>query len=194
MTAAGVADLSQEAGSGCVRGSDAARLRELIERYHDLVWRLLRRMGLNEADCDDATQQVFIAASRKLELIELGRERAFLLSAAWNELRHARRGHARRREVSGDETLRAEVDQRARADELLDQQRARALLDEVLLELSPELRAVFVLFEIEELSTKDIAEMLSIPVGTAASRLRRARDEFNQRLARKQLAGKGSFR
>jgi RNA polymerase sigma-70 factor (ECF subfamily) len=162
------------------------RLRELIEGYHAFVWRLLRRMGLADADAEDATQQVFIVASRKLDTIEPGRERAFLVSAAWKELAHARRGHARRREVLTSAAIDGELDRSPAADRVLDEHRARALLDEVLLELSPELRAVFVLFELEELGTKEIAAMLEIPVGTIASRLRRARAEFNERLLRKQ--------
>jgi RNA polymerase sigma-70 factor (ECF subfamily) len=47
-----------------------------------------------------------------------------------------------------------------------------------------ELRVVFVLFEIEEMSTPEIASLLAIPTGTAASRLRRAREEFDRRVAR----------
>ncbi len=195
MTApASSAELSRKAEATSM-GPDSERLRALIDRYHDFVWRLLRRLGLGDADCDDACQQVFIVAARKIALIESGRERAFLVSAAWNELGHARRGHARRREVQRDEVIHEELDHGPAADELLDQRRARALLDEVLLELSPELRAVFVLFEIEELGTKEIAEMLAIPPGTAASRLRRARDDFNQRLSRKQrVTSKGNWR
>ena len=45
--------------------------------------------------------------------------------------------------------------------------------------LSLEQRAVFVLYELEELSVPDIAELLGVPVGTAASRLRRARAAFS---------------
>ncbi|HEY0468747.1 MAG TPA: sigma factor-like helix-turn-helix DNA-binding protein, partial [Polyangiaceae bacterium] len=51
-------------------------------------------------------------------------------------------------------------------------------------EMPEDLRLVFVLFELEELSTRQIAELCEIPVGTAASRLRRAREDFEQRVAR----------
>jgi RNA polymerase sigma-70 factor (ECF subfamily) len=47
-----------------------------------------------------------------------------------------------------------------------------------------DLRTVFILFEIEGLSAPSIASMLDIPVGTAASRLRRARDIFREHAAR----------
>ena len=52
----------------------------------------------------------------------------------------------------------------------------------------PELRAVFVLFEIEELSLSEIAGLLGIPAGTAASRLRRARETFRAIVKRRQAA------
>jgi len=55
-----------------------------------------------------------------------------------------------------------------------------------------ELRAVFVLFELEEMSTPEIADLLEIPTGTVASRLRRAREEFQKLVTR--LRAKGSVR
>ena len=69
-------------------------------------------------------------------------------------------------------------------EQLLERRQARALLDRLLDEMLEELRVVFVLFELEELSIKEIAELCEIPVGTVASRLRRARDDFEQRVAR----------
>ncbi len=47
-----------------------------------------------------------------------------------------------------------------------------------------EMRAVFVLFELEEMPSTEIAEVLAIPIGTVASRLRRAREEFQRIVAR----------
>jgi RNA polymerase sigma-70 factor (ECF subfamily) len=61
---------------------------------------------------------------------------------------------------------------------LIDRGRARELFDLVLAELSDDLRAVFILFELEELTMATIAEMLELNPGTVASRLRRARATF----------------
>jgi RNA polymerase sigma-70 factor (ECF subfamily) len=58
----------------------------------------------------------------------------------------------------------------------------------ILDELSLDLRAVFVLHELEEQTIADIATILGIPPGTAASRLRRARTLFYERVARESLA------
>jgi len=160
-----------------------ARLRAVVGRELTPVWRLLRRMGLSEAESDDATQQVFIVASRRLGDITPGRERAFLFSTALNVGRRAQRTRARRRE-DGEDALVSRRDSVPGLDELLDQKRARALLDELLEAMGEELRVVFVLYEIEELTMAEIAEMLDLPAGTVASRLRRARAEFQRGVAR----------
>jgi RNA polymerase sigma-70 factor, ECF subfamily len=60
-------------------------------------------------------------------------------------------------------------------DELVDRDRARAALDAILAAMPLELRAVFVLYELEQLTMAEIAALLELPPGTVASRLRRAR-------------------
>jgi RNA polymerase sigma-70 factor (ECF subfamily) len=62
--------------------------------------------------------------------------------------------------------------------------KAWTLLDELLERLPDELRRVLVLADIEEVAVAEIAALEGIPAGTAASRLRRAREEFQQLLAR----------
>ena len=91
-----------------------------------------------------------------------------------------RRARKRRRE-SGvfDLALMSEmVDPAPLTDEIIEQRRARAILDRILDTMSLELRAVFILHEIDEMSAPDIAATLGVPVGTVASRLRRARGTF----------------
>jgi RNA polymerase sigma-70 factor, ECF subfamily len=145
------------------------------------LWRLLRRLGVPNANADDATQEVYlVVAERRAEILP-GKERAFVYGTALR-VAHSR---LRRRERS------VELDEPSTPDEdapgiedLLDQHEARRLLDELLEQMPFELRAVFVLFELEELSTVEIAEALEIPRGTAASRLRRAREDFQTRVTR----------
>ncbi|MDX2091773.1 MAG: sigma-70 family RNA polymerase sigma factor [Kofleriaceae bacterium] len=59
--------------------------------------------------------------------------------------------------------------------EVADRQRARAVLDRILDAMDDDLRAVFVLYELEELTMSEIANTLELTPGTVASRLRRAR-------------------
>jgi RNA polymerase sigma-70 factor (ECF subfamily) len=75
---------------------------------------------------------------------------------------------------------------------LVDQSRARELLDAMLGELPEELRTIFILYELEELEMKDIAELLELPRGTVASRLRRARAMFAAAARRRQARFHGA--
>jgi len=162
--------------------TDEARLRTMLDEHFDFVWRSLRRLGLAAHAADDGTQQVFVVASRRLGDIAPGCERAFLFRTAMRVACSERRTVARRREVLCEPPDAG--DGAARPDELLDQRRARELLEQVLASLPLDLRTVLVLFEFEELSIDEIAETLGIPRGTAASRLRRAREEFSDAIAR----------
>jgi RNA polymerase sigma-70 factor, ECF subfamily len=163
--------------------SDRARLRALIDDHFDFIWRSLRRLGLSEHSADDATQRVFVVASRRLSSIKPGSERAFLFHTAVRVACSERRAIARRREVLSDDPIERE-DSTPPPDELLDQRRARVLLEEVLASLDLDLRVVLVLFEFEGLTVAEIAETVEIPLGTAGSRLRRAREEFSAALKR----------
>ena len=166
-----------------VTSSDPARVEAFVRNHHAFVWRVLRRSGLAPADADDAAQRVFLIATGRLDEIEQGAERAFLYRTAAHVASNARRAVGRRRETPGLEDG-EEPGSLPAPDDLLDQRRARDLLDRVLGELSEDLRAIFILFEIEGLRTPEIAEATGIPVGTVASRLRRARAEIEQRVAR----------
>ena len=79
------------------------------------------------------------------------------------------------------------------AQALLDQKRLRQMLDRVLDALSDDLRVSFVLYELEGLSSPEIATLLRIPLGTVASRLRRGREAFELEVRRLKadLAAKG---
>jgi RNA polymerase sigma-70 factor (ECF subfamily) len=161
---------------------DEARLRTLRREHFEFIWRSVRRLGVPEADADDAVQQVFIVAARKLSLITAGSERAFLFGTALRVAAHWRRTAMRRGTmVEVDEQ---QPDVGPSAEDLLEQRRARALLDDVLSALPLEVRAVFVLFELEELTLAEIATLLEIPSGTVASRLRRGRELFQAEVTR----------
>ena len=121
-----------DAGKGQVNpvSSDAA-IERLVLAHFDFIWRLLRRFGLHPSDADDAAQEVFIVAARRLTSIEDGRERPFLYGTALRVLANVRRGERRRREA-GDAAL-VELPALARPlDELIDDERARARLDALL--------------------------------------------------------------
>ncbi len=154
------------------------RLTAMLQQHFRLVWRTVRRLGVAEAACDDAAQQVFIVAADHLDRIRPGKERAFLLGTACRVAANARRAQARRTEVHDDELLGRKAHPTPDPEHLLQLKEMRELLDVLLARLTHDLRTVFVLFELERLSSEEIAGLLDIPVGTVASRLRRARAAF----------------
>jgi RNA polymerase sigma-70 factor (ECF subfamily) len=160
-----------------------ARLRGMLGEHFDFIWRSLRRFGLSDDRADDAAQQVFVVASQKIDAIQVGSERSFLFGTAMRVASDIRRSAAYRREIAHADPG-AELDGSPRPDDLVDQRRARALLDQVLGEMELEVRTVFVLFELEEMTMAEIAELLGIPTGTVASRLRRGREDFEARVKR----------
>jgi RNA polymerase sigma-70 factor, ECF subfamily len=162
---------------------EPARIEAFVREHHAFVWRVLRRSGLSPADADDAAQRVFLIAAARLATIARESERGFLYRAAARVASNAHRSVRRRRETSELEGS-EEPGPLPAPDDLLDQRRARDLLDRVLGELPDDLRAIIILFEIEGLRTPAIAEALGIPIGTVSSRLRRARAEVEQRVAR----------
>lgn len=169
-----------------------ARVHATVTEHYDFVWRSLRRLGVPEASADDEAQQVFCVFARRAAEVPAGKEKTFLFGVVIRVAQASRRTTARRAEVSDDAV--AEIASSAPgADTLLEEARARALLDRLLLELPMDLRTVFVLYELEELTMADIATTLALPPGTVASRLRRARAAF-QVLAREAEAMEGGSR
>jgi RNA polymerase sigma-70 factor (ECF subfamily) len=158
---------------------EAHGLRALFEAHYASIWRLLRRLGVRHAQLDDAAQEVFWVAARRFADIEAGREHAFLYGVA---LRVA--AQELKRQKSADPIADLEAvprlpDAQPSPEERLEQRQARQLLDSVLDAMPAELRMIFVLFELEGLEVRQIAALQEIPLGTASSRLRRAREEFS---------------
>lgn len=159
------------------------RVRVLVDRHLDFIGRVVRNLGVHEGEIDDVLQQVFCTAARRLTDIVEGSERAFLVQTAVNWAANARRARARNPEV-GLDVLPEVADEAPTPEDLTDRKQAAAVLDRLLATMDLDLRTVFVLYEVEQLSRAEIAELLALPQGTVASRLRRARDDFETRLAR----------
>ena len=157
------------------------RVRVAVETQHDFLWRQVRRFGVAQGDVDDVVQQAFVVFAQRIGDIELGAERSFLYAAARNAASNHRRIAGRRRETSDDLALQTAVAPVQNIDDLT---QTRALLDRLLAGMDDDLRAVLVMYEVEEMNVPEIAELLEIPTGTAASRLRRAREDVAARLLR----------
>jgi RNA polymerase sigma-70 factor (ECF subfamily) len=156
---------------------DAARLKRCVREYLPIVWRMLRRHGVANGDADDAAQKVFLVFSRRLEALPVEHELPSLMRTAVFVASEARRAQRRRRE-DFDPALEMHVARGAPPDVALEEREALAALDAVLSQMDDTLRTVFVLFELEEMTMATIAVALELPPGTVASRLRRAREQF----------------
>lgn len=166
------------------QSSGKRRLEQMFRDHYLLIWRTLRRLGLTDDGAADGTQQAFLIAAERLAEIRAGSERAFLFGTA---IRLARSSHRRNHRCQLEADMDTRIDTQRPAEEVTNHQSAVELLDRVLRRMDEDLVTVFVLFELEGMSTPEIADLIQIPVGTAASRLRRARQAFRaaaQRLER----------
>jgi RNA polymerase sigma-70 factor (ECF subfamily) len=161
----------------------------VLETFFGVVWRTLRGLGVPRAGADDAAQHVFTVLAEKLGDIEPGKERAFLLATALRVAANERRALARRPEDATD-CCDDHGHSHPGPEELTAARQARRVLDEVLAAMPLEQRAVFVMFELEELTLSEVALTLNLPRGTVASRLRAARVVFAREAKRRRAAAK----
>jgi RNA polymerase sigma-70 factor (ECF subfamily) len=138
------------------------------------VWQVLRRLGVARSELQDACQEVFLTVHRKLHAFEQRSSlRTRLYGIAVRCAAVQRRRVLRAREAPADDGPEPAVDA-AQADSLARRQ-ARAVVDEILDELDDDKRAVFVLYELEELPMAEVAIAVGCPLQTAYSRLHAAR-------------------
>ncbi len=151
-------------------------LQGLYDECQPMIYRLLVRMAGTQ-DAADLTQQVFLQAFRRLNQFS-GRStfQTWLYRLAVNESLQ----HLRRRGRHKTHSLQHEPPDRGR--EHADRLEQSELLERALSMIDPELRSVFLLREVEELSYEQIANAAGIPAGTVGSRLNRARKELREHL------------
>jgi RNA polymerase sigma-70 factor (ECF subfamily) len=161
-------------------------LHDIYTAHADFVWRCLRRQGVPHQDAADAVQEVFLAVHRALPRFQ-GRSslRTWLFTICRSVARDRRqRAHERHELPSADAVARDEIDRLADAAARLEHNDRLAQLEVILARMPAELRDVFVLFEIEDMTGDEIAGALGIPAGTAYSRLQTARKMFKQGVQR----------
>lgn len=172
----------------------ADRVRSIVAEHYASLWRFLRRLGVPEADAEDAAQKCLCIVAQRIDDIAPGKDKSFLFGVALRVAKATRREHRLR---PGDDERLAELPALGPdAAQELDDRRARALLDALLASMPLDLRTVFVLYELEELTMAEIARALDLPAGTVASRLRRAREAFEElsRRARRDIGRRGGLR
>ncbi len=164
---------------------------ELYRSHATFIWRVVRRLGVRPADVEDVCQEVFVVVHRKLPAFE-GRSsvRTWLYGIAVRcASDHRRRAHVQRETPTASLADRPiEAPQPAAVAE----REARAVLDEILDQLDEAKRAVFVLYELEELPMMEVAEAVGCPLQTAYSRLHAAREAVEAAVGRRSAKERSS--
>jgi RNA polymerase sigma-70 factor, ECF subfamily len=175
------------------RAGDASAFSELVERYERKIYRLAKHITQNDEDAEDVLQESFRKAYTHLDSFQ-GDSKFYtwLVRIAVNEALMKLRKRKTDRTVSLDEPQDTGEDLVAREIAVWDddpekkysREELADILDKAVQSLKPSFRTVFVLRDIEELSTEDTAETLGISVPAVKSRLLRARLQLRERLTR----------
>jgi RNA polymerase sigma-70 factor (ECF subfamily) len=179
------AGLNSESRLGSLTIADeAVTVESVFAEHSDFLWATLHRMGVREADLPDALQDVLVVVHRRLDSWDGESKITSWLFGICAKVAsaHRRRAHVRRETLlehpAHGHTSSDSPEAAALAND------ARARLELVLAQMDVERRAVFVMYELEDLSCADIAAELGVPIGTVHSRLHKARGEFKSALAR----------
>jgi RNA polymerase sigma-70 factor (ECF subfamily) len=178
------------APGGARRATAPPHFDAVYEENFDFVWRSMGRLGVASSAVEDAAQDVFVIAHRRLGDFE-GRSsvKTWLFGIALRVARDHRRAARRRRDnglVPEGDADPATVTDTSSPSPLESASRAEAVerLLAILGELDDDRRAVFILAELEQMSAPEIADAVGAPVNTVYTRLRAARRAFNEAVAR----------
>jgi RNA polymerase sigma-70 factor (ECF subfamily) len=161
--------------------------RSLFDAEFDYVWHTLRRLGVRDRDLEDVTHDVFMAVHKKLATFDGERpRRPWLFGFAYRIAADYRRLARHRREAPEIaeplDPAPSALDQALRGEAL---EIAHRALDT----LSLEQRAVFVLHELDGCPIPEVAAALGMPLNTAYSRLRLAREDLARTIRRLRARG-----
>jgi RNA polymerase sigma-70 factor (ECF subfamily) len=175
------------------REGDARAFGELVRRYESKIFRLAQHITQNREDAEDVLQESFLKAYEHLDQFK-GDSKFYtwIVRIAVNQALMKLRRRKSSRAVSLDEQIDTGEDTVVREisawDEDPEQRFSReelgAILDEAIQSLEPPYRSVFVLRDIEELSTEETAEALNLSIPAVKSRLLRARLQLREKLTR----------
>jgi RNA polymerase sigma-70 factor (ECF subfamily) len=156
-----------------------AEFRRIVDEHVAFLWRALRHLGVRERDLEDVCQDVFLVAHRRMADFRGDSSlRTWLYGIAVRlASEHRRRAQVRREIPTSEPPLDVATDQQENvaADHQLERHELRQRLQNILEQLDEDKRAVFVLYEIEDLDMKEVAKAVGCPLQTAYSRLHAAR-------------------
>jgi RNA polymerase sigma-70 factor (ECF subfamily) len=173
------------------RNGDVGAFEQLVRRYDRNVFRIAQRITQNREDAEDVVQDAFLKAFQNLGQFQ-GQSKFYtwLVRIAVNEALMRLRRRRPERMVSLDEEIRTEEDSMPREvadwspnpEQLYSQAELKDILSKTIQGLPPGFRTVFVLRDMEALSTEETAEALNLSIPAVKSRLLRARLQLRDRL------------
>lgn len=160
-------------------------LAEIYDTHFDFVWRNVRRLGVPADSADDATQDVFVVVQRRISDFD---GRAPLRAWLFGILIRVASAHRRalRRAQTHCVPLEPELHQELMGApqpmpmEQIERAQRAQLLEQLLDELDEDKRTVLILFELEEWTLREIAELCGSNVNTIYSRVRAAKRDFER--------------
>jgi RNA polymerase sigma-70 factor (ECF subfamily) len=193
MTVSALAGSDETTLVAQARQNDARAFSELVRRYENKIFRLALHITQNREDAEDVLQETFLKAYEHLDQFQ-GNSKFYtwIVRIAVNQALMKLRRRKTDKSVSldeqfdtGEDTLVREI---AAWDENPEQQFSREELGEILESaiqgLDPPYRSVFVLRDIEDLSTEETAQALDLSIPAVKSRLLRARLQLREKLTR----------
>ena len=175
------------------RTGDATAFTELVNKYERKIFRLAKHITQNDEDAEDVLQESFMKAYSNLDSFQ-GQSKFYtwLVRIAVNEALMKLRKRKSDKTVSLDEPHETEEDTVTREiavweddpERKYSRDELRDILSRAVESLKPGFRTVFVLRDIEELSTEETAEALGISIPAVKSRLLRARLQLREKLTR----------
>ena len=172
---------------------DDSSFEELVRRYERNVFRIAQHITQNREDAEDVVQEAFLKAYTNLARFqEQSKFYTWLVRIAVNEALMKLRRRKPERTVSLDEDIKTEddfvpreiADWSPNPEQQYNQAELREILSKTVQGLPPGFRTVFVLRDVEGLSTEETAEALDLSVPAVKSRLLRARLQLRERLGK----------
>jgi RNA polymerase sigma-70 factor (ECF subfamily) len=169
-------------------GSGAGEFESLLWPHLRAAYNFARSLVRNDHDAEDIVQESFRKALQAMDGFRGGDARVWLLAivrnTSMNFLRRRRPGE----EIGWSDELPASIDPAPSPEHSLLQRSRRAQIHSAIGHLPSEFRETLILREFEELSYKEIAAVLKVPIGTVMSRLGRARHLLLRELAGEEVA------
>jgi RNA polymerase sigma-70 factor (ECF subfamily) len=158
----------------------------IVRQHLDVVYRMARRLGVTSRDLEDVAQEVMLVVVRRIEVIDPSKERAFVAATTVRVTANWRRQRRRRPEEPSDQLEQLHSLQgsplpgiaRAQGEQGVERSRKLELLQAALESMTEQQRETFILFELEQLTAREIAEQLQLPEAAIVSRVRRGRAAF----------------